>query len=96
MHHFDATNSVGPCILPYRVFISGMLLFYWRKQMPKMKTHSGTAKRFKKTKSGFKCGQAHRRHILTKKTTKRKRQLRKAASIHPSDVPMIARLLPYA
>jgi large subunit ribosomal protein L35 len=37
-----------------------------------MKTHSGTAKRFKKTKSGFKCGQAHRRHILTKKTTKRK------------------------
>jgi len=64
--------------------------------MPKMKTHSGAAKRFKKTKSGFKCGQAHRRHILTKKTTKRKRQLRKAASIHSSDVPMVARLLPYA
>ncbi|KAF3981835.1 MAG: 50S ribosomal protein L35 [Methylococcales symbiont of Hymedesmia sp. n. MRB-2018] len=64
--------------------------------MPKMKSHSGTAKRFKKTKNGFKCAQAHRRHILTKKTTKRKRQLRKAASIHPSDVPMVARLLPYS
>lgn len=64
--------------------------------MPKMKNHSGSAKRFKASKSGFKCAQAYRRHILTKKTTKRKRQLRKAASIHPSDVPMIARLLPYS
>jgi len=73
-----------------------VFIFYWRKQMPKMKTHSGTAKRFKKTKNGFKCGQSHRRHILTKKSTKRKRQLRKAASVHPSDVPMIARLLPYS
>ncbi len=72
-------------------------IIYWRKQMPKMKTHRGTAKRFKKTgNGGFKCGQSHRRHILTKKTTKRKRQLRKAASIHPSDVPMVARLLPYS
>jgi large subunit ribosomal protein L35 len=74
-----------------------IFIIYWRKQMPKMKTHRGTAKRFKKTGSGgFKCGQSHRRHILTKKTTKRKRQLRKAASIHPSDVPMVARLLPYS
>ncbi len=65
--------------------------------MPKMKSHSGTAKRFKKTGSGrFKCGQSHRRHILTKKSTKRKRQLRKAASIHASDVPMVSRLLPYS
>ena len=97
MHQLDATNSVGPCILPYRVCVSGMFYFInRRKQMPKMKTHSGTAKRFKKTKSGFKCGQAHRRHILTKKTTKRKRQMRTANSIHPSDVPMVARLLPYS
>jgi large subunit ribosomal protein L35 len=73
-----------------------VLIINRRKQMPKMKTHSGTAKRFKKTKNGFKCAQSHRRHILTKKSTKRKRQLRKASSIHPSDVPMVARLLPYA
>ena len=65
--------------------------------MPKMKTHSGAAKRFKRTaKGGFKCNQSHRRHILTKKSTKRKRQLRKAATIHPSDVRMTARLLPYS
>jgi len=61
-----------------------------------MKSHSGAAKRFKKTGSGnFKCGQSHRRHILTKKTTKRKRQLRKATMIHESDVRMVQRLLPY-
>ncbi len=65
--------------------------------MPKMKSHSGAAKRFKKTGSGnFKCGQSHRRHILTKKTTKRKRQLRSAAMIHESDVRMAQRLLPYS
>ena len=65
--------------------------------MPKIKTHSGAAKRFKRTgNGGFKCKQSHRRHILTKKSTKRKRQLRKAASIHASDVRMTARMLPYS
>lgn len=65
--------------------------------MPKMKTHRGAAKRFKRTANGgFKCGQSHRRHILTKKSTKRKRQLRKAATLHQSDVRMTARMLPYS
>ena len=65
--------------------------------MPKMKSHSGAAKRFKKNgKGNFKCGQSHRRHILTKKSTKRKRQLRAAATVHANDAPMIARLLPYS
>jgi large subunit ribosomal protein L35 len=65
--------------------------------MPKMKSHSGAAKRFKKNGQGhFKCGQSHRRHILTKKSTKRKRQLRTAATIHPSDAPMVVRMLPYS
>lgn len=77
-------------------YFHGSFLINWRKQMPKLKTHRGTAKRFKKTKNGFKCSQSYRRHILTKKSTKRKRQLRKAANIHPSDVPMITRLLPYS
>ena len=45
--------------------------------MPKMKSHSGAAKRFKKTPSGsVKRGQSHSSHILTKKSTKRKRHLR--------------------
>ncbi len=65
--------------------------------MPKIKTNRGAAKRFKRTaKGGFKCNQSHRRHILTKKSTKRKRQLRKAASIHPSDLRSAARMLPYS
>ena len=44
--------------------------------MPKMKTNRGAAKRFRRTANGgFKRGQSHRRHILTKKSSKRKRQL---------------------
>lgn len=43
--------------------------------MPKIKTNRGAAKRFKRTgNGGFKCAHSHKRHILTKKTTKRKRQ----------------------
>jgi large subunit ribosomal protein L35 len=65
--------------------------------MPKMKSHSGAAKRFKKTgNGGFKCNQSHRRHILTKKSTKRKRQLRKGVTIHKADAPLVARMLPYS
>jgi large subunit ribosomal protein L35 len=72
-------------------------LYYWSKQMPKIKTNRGAAKRFRRTgNGGFKCGQSHRRHILTKKSTKRKRQLRSPATIHPSDVRMAARMMPYS
>ena len=64
--------------------------------MPKMKTNRGAAKRFKKTASGgFKRAQSHRRHILTKKSTKRKRHLRSGELIHDSDVQSIRRMLPY-
>ncbi|MBL1261160.1 MAG: 50S ribosomal protein L35 [Thiotrichaceae bacterium] len=65
--------------------------------MPKIKSHSGAAKRFKRTASGsFKRGQSHRSHILTKKTTKRKRHLRVAAIICPADTKMVSRMLPYS
>ncbi len=64
--------------------------------MPKMKTNRGAAKRFKRTASGgIKRGQSHRRHILTKKSSKRKRHLRSAIMIDKADVAMIKRLLPY-
>ena len=64
--------------------------------MPKMKTNRGAAKRFRKTASGrFKCAQSHRRHILTKKSTKRKRHLRGNELVHESDTKMVARLLPH-
>lgn len=65
--------------------------------MPKIKSNRGAAKRFKRTASGgFKCNQSHRRHILTKKSTKRKRQLRAPNMIHQSDVRMVVRMLPYS
>ena len=62
--------------------------------MPKMKTHRGAAKRFKKTgKGGYKHRQSFRSHILTKKATKRKRHLRNMKQIAPADIPLVKRLL---
>ncbi|MDH3715835.1 MAG: 50S ribosomal protein L35 [Gammaproteobacteria bacterium] len=65
--------------------------------MPKLKTNRGAAKRFKQTASGrFKRHQSHRRHILTKKSTKRKRHLRSASLIHDADTALVRRMLPNA
>jgi large subunit ribosomal protein L35 len=65
--------------------------------MPKMKTKSGAAKRFKVRASGsIKRGQAFKRHILTKKTTKAKRQLRGITNVRACDVAMVRAMLPYA
>jgi large subunit ribosomal protein L35 len=75
----------------------GLLNFFRSKQMPKIKTNRGAAKRFRKTGSGaFKCGQSFKRHILTKKSTKRKRQLRRPSHVHPSDQRMAERMMPYS
>lgn len=64
--------------------------------MPKMKTHRGAAKRFKKTGSGkLKRNKAFKRHILTKKSAKRKRNLRKAGMMSAGDFSRIAPMLPY-
>lgn len=65
--------------------------------MPKMKTKRGAAKRFQVRGSGsIKRGQAFKRHILTKKTTKSKRQLRGSAAVHKSDVASVRNMMPYA
>ena len=65
--------------------------------MPKMKTKSGAKKRFKISASGrIKRAQAFKRHILTKKTTKVKRQLRGATGVHESDKASVRAMLPYA
>ncbi|GAB6043454.1 50S ribosomal protein L35 [Endothiovibrio diazotrophicus] len=61
--------------------------------MPKMKSNRGAAKRFKKTAGGIKRGQSHRRHILTKKSTKRKRHLRSPSMVAKADVRMATRML---
>jgi large subunit ribosomal protein L35 len=65
--------------------------------MPKLKTNRGAAKRFKLTGSGrIKRAQANRRHILTKKTTKRKRHLRGTTNVAAGDQKAIRTMLPYA
>ncbi len=65
--------------------------------MPKMKSNRGAAKRFRVSGSGrIKRNQSHRRHILTKKSTKRKRQLRSPASVHARDTASIRKMLPYS
>jgi large subunit ribosomal protein L35 len=61
--------------------------------MPKMKTNRGAAKRFRATKGGLKFAHATRRHILTKRTTKNKRQLRAIGRVCKSDVLSIERML---
>ena len=64
--------------------------------MPKLKTNRAAAKRFRKTANGFKRGQSHRRHIFTKKPSKRKRQLRTGMMVSESDLGRLTQLLPNA
>ena len=62
--------------------------------MPKLKTNRSAAKRFRKTGTGkIRRYQAFTNHILTKKTSKRKRALRKGKLVHPADLKRIKRLL---
>lgn len=64
--------------------------------MPKIKTCRAAAKRFKKTGTGkIMRNKAYKSHILTKKTTKRKRDLRKAAMTDASNVKNMKKILPY-
>ncbi|MEW5944042.1 MAG: 50S ribosomal protein L35 [Pseudomonadota bacterium] len=65
--------------------------------MPKMKTKSGAAKRFKVLGGGgIKRSHSHLRHILTKKTTKRKRQLRGTTMVAAGDRSSVRAMMPYA
>ncbi len=64
--------------------------------MPKLKTRKGVAKRFKITKSGrIKKRSANRGHLLSKRSTKRKRRLRKSGYLSRAEEKKIRRLLPY-
>jgi large subunit ribosomal protein L35 len=64
--------------------------------MPKLKTHRGAAKRFKITAKGkVKRGHAFKSHILTKKTSNRKRKLRQPGLVSSSEVKKVHALLPY-
>lgn len=64
--------------------------------MPKIKTHRGAAKRFSVTGTGkFKRSRANTSHILTPKTTKKKRNLRKATMLDKTNEKAIRKLIPY-
>jgi large subunit ribosomal protein L35 len=64
--------------------------------MPKMKTNRSAAKRFKKTGSGkLTRNKAYKRHILTKKSTKRKRALRQDVVVDATNVKNMKKILPY-
>ncbi len=64
--------------------------------MPKIKTHRGAAKRFSLTKSGkIKRAKAYKSHILNKKSTKRKRNLRQGAYVDEAEAKNIKQLIPY-
>ncbi len=64
--------------------------------MPKLKTHKGAAKRFRTTANGkIKRGHSHARHILTKKTNKRKRYLDVDVMVAEGDQKRVERMLPY-
>ena len=65
--------------------------------MPKMKTKSSAKKRFKVRAGGsIKRSQAFKRHIVTKKTTKNKRQLRGTTGVHESNTASVRAMMPYA
>ena len=65
--------------------------------MPKMKTKSAAKKRFRVRPGGtVKCGHAFKRHILTKKTTKNKRQLRGTMGVHDDNMVSVIRMMPNA
>ena len=64
--------------------------------MPKLKTNRAAAKRFRKTANGFKRGQSQKRHILTKKSSKRKRQLRGTTAVVAADTAAVHAMMPYA
>ena len=65
--------------------------------MPKLKTHTGAKKRFKLTKTGkVKRWHAYKSHILTKKSSKRKRGLRKSDITSSANAPVVKKMLPYS
>lgn len=73
-----------------------MFLFPLENRMPKLKTNKSAAKRFKSTKSGkFKRSKAFGAHLLTGKSAKRRRNLRKSTILSPEDVKRVKGMLPY-
>ena len=85
----------NPCFARRSVWPSGLIQN--EKKMPKLKTHSGAKKRFKKTGTGkIMRGQTKTRHILSSKSPKVKRKLGKSVLVSDGDYAKVARMIPYA
>ena len=89
MHHRAAVLSLSVGLLKKVERYNDNASF----NMPKAKVHSGAAKRFKQTGAGYKRKSANKSHILTKMTTKRKRQLRGTSIIDAADKPLIDKMM---
>lgn len=88
-----ALCAQGRSLLPYLFF--ELNVYQGDYEMPKIKTNRAAAKRFKKTGTGkYKFRKSHASHILTKKTTKRKRSLRLDQIVGKSNIKEVKRLLP--
>jgi large subunit ribosomal protein L35 len=84
-------------ILPNEAIHLGIIyILFGVNKCQKLKQIAAQLSALKRTGGGgFKCAHSHLRHILTKKSTKRKRQLRSPAAVHPSDLRMVNRMMPY-
>ena len=94
-HSFEHLIHVlkkGECIILETRF-ERINKFYSKKMGYKLKTHSGASKRFKKTGSSVKSKSAHRNHILTKQSTKRKRHNRGLNKLHGTVLKMVSKLI---
>jgi len=86
----------NPCLFPY-TWKCSKHADSKQETMPKLKTHKGAAKRFKKTGTGkILRGQSKMRHILTSKETKTKRKLAHSTLVSDADHAKVARMIPYA
>ncbi len=85
------------CVRADRAEVLPPTLISEETKMPKLKTHTGAAKRFSKTGTGkIKRGQTKTRHILTSKAPKTKRMLGKTRLVSDGDFKKVARMIPYA
>ena len=97
-----AAKTVAFWVQVFEIDVNTPLMPYlitneWSFPMPKMKTKSSAKKRFKVLgNGGVKRAHAFKRHILTKKTTKNKRQLRGTSMVNDRDLASVAKMLPYA
>jgi large subunit ribosomal protein L35 len=96
MRQHASTGSGGAQTSTPAILLKIQAVKIQEQSMPKLKTHKGASKRFKKTGTGKVVrNHAFARHILTSKSRRRKRKLHKAVLADPADQPVLKRMIPY-